>query len=155
MKAHWLTVLTVSLYAAMSAGICVAQATDGSAKDFPRKPIRILVGFAPGGLPDIAARIIAEPLSVALKQPVVVENRPGAGATIAARLVADSEADGHTLLSVTSAHAAAPALYAKLSFDPARDFSGVALFGTNTMLLIGSPSLGVKSVADLLSLPQA
>ncbi|MGB5082885.1 MAG: tripartite tricarboxylate transporter substrate binding protein [Burkholderiales bacterium] len=155
MKTHWLTVLTVSLYAAMSSGICGAQAPDDSAKDFPSGPIRILVGFAPGGLPDIAARIVAGPLSVALKQPVFVENRPGAGATIAAKIVADSRADGQTLLSVTSAHAAAPALYAKLSYDPARDFAGVAMFGTNTMLLIASPSLGVKSVPELIALSKA
>jgi len=154
MKTHWLTVLAVSLYAMTSPGTCGAQASD-SAKDFPSGPIRILVGFAPGGLPDIAARIVAEPLSAALKQPVVVENKPGAGATIAAKMVADSKPDGHTLLSVTSAHAAAPVLYAKLSYDPAGDFAGVAMFGTNTMLLIASPSLGVKSVQELVALAKA
>ena len=154
MKVRWSTV-TLSLCAALAAENGAAQSSGPPAQAYPTKPIRIVVGFAPGGLPDIAARAIAEQLSPILKQPLVVENRPGAGGTLAAQLVARAEPDGHTLLCVTAAHAAAPALYAKLPYDAARDFAGVSLLGTNPMLLIAAASLGVKSIADLIALAKA
>lgn len=155
MRTHRPAVAAFWLCAAFAAMPCSAQTGASSAQAYPSRPIRIVVGFAPGGLPDISARLVAEQLSAAVKHPVVVENRPGAGGTIAARLVARAEPDGHTLLSVTSAHAAAPALYSKLGYDASRDFAAVSLLGTNPMLLVAAPSLGIKSVADLVKLAKS
>ena len=125
------------------------------AQAYPTKPVRILVGFSPGGVPDIAARIIAQKLAEGWKQPVLVENRLGAGSNIAAQAVAAAPPDGYTLLSVSSAHAIAPAIYPKLGFDVLRDFSGITLTATGPALLIVSPKLGVKNVAELIALARS
>src|SRR5919202_6525269 len=94
-------------------------------ESYPSRPVRILVGFSPGGGPDLTARHIAQKLGAELKQPVIVENRPGAGGTLAAAMVARAPADGYTLLSVSSAHAAAAAIYPKLAYDTLKDLAGV------------------------------
>ena len=125
------------------------------AQAYPAKPIRILVGFTPGGVPDIAARLIAQKLSESWKQAVLVENRLGAGSNIAAQAVAGAAPDGYTLLSVSSAHAISPAIYPKLPFDTLKDFAGITLTATAPALLIVSPTLGVKSVAELIALAKA
>jgi tripartite-type tricarboxylate transporter receptor subunit TctC len=125
------------------------------AQTYPSKPVRILVGFSPGGVPDIAARILSQKLSETWKQPVTVENRLGAGSNIAAQSVAAAAPDGYTLLSVSSAHAIAPAIYPKLGFDAVRDFSGITLTATGPALLIVSPKLGVKNVAELIALAKS
>ena len=125
------------------------------AQAFPSKPVRILVGFSPGGVPDIAARILSQKLSESWKQPVTVENRLGAGSNIAAQAVATASPDGYTLLSVSSAHAIAPAIYPKLGFDAIKDFSGITLTATGPALLIVSPKLGVKNVAELIALAKS
>jgi tripartite-type tricarboxylate transporter receptor subunit TctC len=124
-------------------------------QDYPAKPIRIVVGFTPGGGPDITARYIAQKLSESLKQQVLVENRPGAGGTIAAGQVAQAAPDGHTLLSVSSAHAVAPAIYAKLPYDPHKDFAGVTLSAVSKYVLVVSPSLGTKTLQELLAMAKA
>ena len=145
--------------AALAAAVAIAAhaqtASTDPAADYPAKPIRIIVGFTPGGGPDITARYIAQKLSDSWKQQVVVENRPGAGGTIAAGFVANATADGYTLLSVSSAHAVAPAIYAKLPYDTTRDLAGVTLTATSKYLLVVPPSLGVKSVGDLLAMARA
>ena len=123
-----------------------------SAAIFPRKPIRIVVGFTPGGGPDITARFVAQKLTEAWQQQVVVDNRPGAGGTIGAGLVASANPDGYTLLSVSSAHAVAPAIYAKLPYDTRRDFAGITLSAASKYLLVVAPSLGARSVKDLLAM---
>jgi tripartite-type tricarboxylate transporter receptor subunit TctC len=125
------------------------------AQTYPSKPVRILVGFSPGGVPDIAARILSQKLSETWKQPVTVENRLGAGSNIAAQAVAGAAPDGYTLLSVSSAHAIAPAIYPKLGFDAVRDFSGITLTATGPALLIVSPKLGVKNVAEMIALAKS
>ena len=122
---------------------------------FPSRTVTLVVGFSPGGLPDIAARLLAPALSDAWKQQVIVENRPGAGSAVAARMVATGNADGHTILSTTAAHSAAPALYAKLGYDPAADFSGVALVGTTPLLLVTGPNSSLKTLADLIAQAKA
>jgi tripartite-type tricarboxylate transporter receptor subunit TctC len=139
----------VFLVAALAAAPALAQS------DYPSKPIRIFVGFTPGGGPDITARYIAQKLSEAWKQQVVVENRPGAGGTIAASQVALAAPDGYTLLSVSSAHAVAPAIYARLPYDPQKDFAGVTLSAVSKYLLVVSPSLGAKTLQDLLGMAKA
>src|SRR5262245_18973865 len=120
-----------------------------ASQDFPSRPLRIVVGFTPGGGPDITARHIAQKLGENLKQQVVVENRPGAGGTLAAAQVARDAPDGHTLLSVSSAHAAAAALYAKLPYEP-RDLAGVIQTGSSKYVLVVAPSLKINSLNQLL-----
>ena len=127
----------------------------GEAADYPAKPIRIVVGFTPGGGPDITARHIAQKLGEAWKQQVLVENRPGAGGTLAAGMVARAPADGYMLLSVSSAHAIAAALYAKLPYDTFADLSGVTLTASSKYVLVVPPSLGIRKVSELLAAAKA
>jgi len=144
------TVLFSFTAAAMT--LAAPAAAAASADSFPQKPIRIVVGFTPGGGPDITARYIALKLSESWKQSVVVDNRPGAGGTIAAKTVAGANPDGYTLLSVSSAHAVAPAIYEKLPYDTRKDLAGITLSANSKYLLVTAPSLGVKSLKDLLAL---
>jgi tripartite-type tricarboxylate transporter receptor subunit TctC len=122
---------------------------------YPQKPVKILVGFTPGGVPDIAARLLAQKWSDQWKQAVTVENRLGAGSNVAAQVLSQSAPDGYTLLSISSAHAIAPAIYSKLSFDPQKDFSGISLTATGPALVIVSPQLGVNTLAELIALARA
>jgi len=123
--------------------------------DYPNRPLRISVGLTPGGGPDITARHIAQRLSETFKQPVVVENKVGAGGTVAAGMVARSPADGYTLLSVTSAHAAGPAIYSKLAYDTLKDFAGVTQTAWSKYVLVAAPALGARSLAELLAAARA
>ena len=132
-----------------------AQVQGESAADYPSKPIRIVVGFTPGGGPDITARYIAQKLGESWKQQVLVENRPGAGGTVAAGMVARAAADGYTLLSVSSAHAIAAAIYPKLPYDTFADLSGVTLTATSKYVLVVPPFLHVKSVSELVAAAKA
>jgi tripartite-type tricarboxylate transporter receptor subunit TctC len=122
----------------------------------PTKPVRIVVPFSPGGQPDIVARALADPLSKALGQPVVVENRPGAGGNIAAEVVAKSAPDGYTLLMGTNGPlAVSPALYKSLPYDPLRDFAPITLVGTAPNLIAVNPALGVASLRELVAKAKA
>src|SRR5262252_9032179 len=140
------TVLALALLASIPA---LAQ------QDYPTRPIHILVGFTPGGGPDITARWIAQKLGDAWKQQVLVENRPGAGGTVAAGTVARAAPDGYTLLSVSSAHAVAPAIYPKLPYDTFKDLAGITQTASSSYILVVPPSLGVKSVRELIALAKA
>lgn len=122
---------------------------------WPEKPIRILLGFAPGGGSDILLRTFTPALAEALGQPVVVENRPGAGANIAMQAVAQAAPDGYTLLMGTPGLATNGALYGNLGFDPIKDFAPVALVGSVQNVLIVRPSLAVNSVAELIAFARA
>jgi tripartite-type tricarboxylate transporter receptor subunit TctC len=123
--------------------------------DYPSRPLRIVVGFTPGGGPDITARHIAQRLTERLKQQVIVENRPGAGGTVAAGMVARSAPDGYTLLSVSTAHAAGAAIYSKLPYDTLKDLAGITETASSKYLLVVPPSLGVKSVNELIAAAKA
>jgi len=123
--------------------------------DYPSRPIHILVGFTPGGGPDITARWIAQKLGEAWKQQVIVENRPGAGGTVAAGTVARAVPDGTTLLSVSSAHAVAAAIYPKLPYDTFKDLAGITETASSSYVLVAPPALGVRSVKDLIALAKA
>jgi len=125
------------------------------AGDYPSRPIHILVGFTPGGGPDITARWIAQKLGDAWKQQVVVDNRPGAGGTIAAGTVARAAPDGYTLLSVSSAHAVAAAIYPKLPYDTVKDLSGITETASSCYVLVAAPSLGIHSVRELVAAAKA
>jgi tripartite-type tricarboxylate transporter receptor subunit TctC len=122
---------------------------------YPNRPLRIMVGFSPGGGPDVTARHIAQKLGEILKQPVLVENRPGAGGTVAAAMVARAPADGYTLLSVSSAHAAAAAIYAKLPYDTLKDFAGITQTAVSKYVLVAAPSSGIRSVKELVQRSRA
>ncbi len=131
-----------------------AQKADPAA-GFPQRPIRIVVGFTPGGQPDIYARLIQPRLSEALRQQIVVDNRPGAGSIIGTQIVVDATPDGHTLLSVSSAHVTSPAVRAKMPYDILKDLSGVSLTANATYVLAAAPALNVKNVQDLIALARA
>lgn len=119
------------------------------AQQWPAKPIRAIVPFGPGSTIDIIGRIVLEPLSAALGQPIVVENRGGAGGSIGSAAVAKADPDGYTLLIHASAHSAAPAVYPKLTYDASRDFAGVAIFGTVPNVTVISPAKGIKTLREL------
>jgi tripartite-type tricarboxylate transporter receptor subunit TctC len=122
---------------------------------YPNRPIRLIVGFTPGGGVDINARLVASRLTEYLGQPTVVENRSGAGTNIANELVAKAAPDGYTLLFTSGALAVNMALYRKLPFDALRDFAPVSIFSESPNLLVVSSRMPAKDVAELLALARA
>lgn len=135
------------------AGIGAALAPPAFAQDkFPSKPVKIVVPFVAGSQVDLVAREIGRKLQDSWGQTVVVENRVGAGGTIGSRVVATADADGHTLLLTSASHAINQTLYKKLPYDALRDFVGVTFCTSVPNVLVVAPSLGVKSVPELLSL---
>lgn len=143
------TIIASGLAVAMFPGLAYAQQT------FPTKPIRLVVAFSAGGTPDTLARLLGPKMSEAWKQPVVVENRPGASGMIAAAIVAQAPPDGYTLLATSPAFAITAALHSNLPYDPLKDFTGVAQIGYGTTALVVAPSLGVKSVKEFIALAHA
>jgi tripartite-type tricarboxylate transporter receptor subunit TctC len=139
---------------AIAAGIISLAAPDAAyaQQKFPSRPVRIVVPFTPGSATDISARMIAPRLGERWGQPVIIENRAGAGGTLAAAAVAQATPDGHTLLLVSAAFAIGAVLNANLPYDPLKDFTGVTQIGTTSGLLAASPALGVKSVKELIAL---
>ena len=137
-------------------GAALALALPASAEWQPTRAVKIVVPFSPGGQPDVVARALAEPVSKALGQPVIVENRPGAGGNIAADLVAKSAPDGHTLLIGTNGPLAlSVVVYPSIPYDPLRDFAPVTLVGASPNLIAVHPSLGVSSVKELVALAKS
>ena len=141
------------------ASLCVAallQAGAASAQAWPTKSIRLMVPFPPGGSTDIVARIVAQKLGERLGQPLVIENRGGAGGTIGTALIAKSAPDGYNLaIASTSTHVVAPGVYAKLEYDPIKDFAPVGLMAISPYLLVVNPSVQAKSVRELVALAKA
>jgi tripartite-type tricarboxylate transporter receptor subunit TctC len=130
-----------------------AAALDGAlAQSYPSGPVRMMVGFPPGGVADILARIVGPKLSDSLGQPVVVENRPGASSNIAAEAVSRAASDGHTLFVFSTANAVNVSLYSKLSYDPVKDFAPVSLLASMANLLVVHPSIPAQSVRELIAL---
>jgi tripartite-type tricarboxylate transporter receptor subunit TctC len=125
--------------------------TAALAQDYPNRPLRFIVPYPPGALTDVLARLIGERLGTALKQPVVVENRAGAGTLLGADIVAKAPADGYTLLMATSTTLGiSPAIYAKPAIDPVKDFAPVALVGSVNFFLVTSPSFPAKNVREFI-----
>jgi tripartite-type tricarboxylate transporter receptor subunit TctC len=139
------------LLPALGLGLASFEAT---AQTWPTKPLKAIVPFAAGTITDIVPRVVFEQLSTHLGKSIIVENRPGAGGTSAAGLVAKADADGYTVLVNSSAHTIAPALYPSLSYDPARDFSAVVPLGIVPSVLIVSPAK-FKSIAEFVSAAKA
>jgi tripartite-type tricarboxylate transporter receptor subunit TctC len=127
-----------------------------AADDYPSKPITLVAIFGPGSASDTICRVLAQPLSIALKQTVIVEHRPGANGTLAAVYVARSAPDGHTLMLATNSPlSAAPFLMKNLSFDPVSDFTPVTRVGSYTLMLVLNPSVPAKSVKELIDYAKA
>ncbi len=137
---------------ALIAGVVVAAGAPAAAQDFPQKPIHIVVPFAAGGSPDIIARVLGEELGSAFGQNVVIENRGGAGGSIAAHYVLDQPADGHTLFFGTTGNLATnKVLFKKLKFDPETDFMPVTVMYASCNVLIVAANSPIKSIADLVA----
>ena len=122
---------------------------------FPSRPLRVIVPFTPGSVTDVMARSVSDKLAANLGQPVVVENRPGAGGTIGIAQVAKSAPDGYTLVVVSAGYAVNPVIYANLPYDSAKDLAGVIPLGNLPSVLFVSPAIGVKSVQELIALAKA
>lgn len=131
--------------------LLVASSQLGQAQQYPAKPLRMLVGYSAGGGADALARLIAAKMADGLGQQVLVENRPGAGATIAAAAVASSPADGYTIFFADTALLIAPAIYQKLSFDPVKSFAPVSGACTTPLVIAVNNEVKAASVAELIS----
>jgi tripartite-type tricarboxylate transporter receptor subunit TctC len=135
--------------------LAIAFSTSVLAQAYPSKPIRIIVPFTPGSATDVMGRIVGERLNAAWGQPVVVENKPGAGGTIGIRETARAEPDGYTLVLVSSGHAVNHVLYKDLGYDTLKDFAAVAMLGSLPSVLIVPPTLPVNSVKELVAMLKA
>jgi tripartite-type tricarboxylate transporter receptor subunit TctC len=128
---------------------------DALAQTWPSKPIRAIIPFAAGSATDVVPRVVFEPLFARLGQPIVVENRGGAGTTIGAALVAKAEADGYTLLATSSAHTLVPTVYPSAPYDTAADFAAVVSLGSSPNVLVVSPAKDFKTAQDLVAAAKA
>ena len=133
---------------ALGAGTCAAQT-------YPNRTVRIVVGFTPGGVTDIVARLLAPRLASAMGQSFVVDNRAGADGLIASELISKADGDGHTIYVATSAHAVNPSLYKNHPFDALKDFAHVTLIGDVPNIIVVNTSLPVKSVRDFVEMAKA
>lgn len=150
------TALLGATVAALAATVCVPAQARSEREEYPERPIRLLVGFAPGGGADTAARAIGQKLSESLGHQVVVDNRPGAAGNVAANIVAHASPDGHTLLMATTAALAInPALYGNLPFDPLRDFAPITRAVSATNVLLVHPEVRAYNVRELIELAKA
>lgn len=125
------------------------------AAGYPERPIKIIVPFAPGGPTDIMARVLGTYLGQALGGTIVVENRPGGGGNIGIGLAGHAEPDGYTLLITSSAFVVNPGLYARIPYDPDKDFAAIAELGTSPNVILVDPKLGINSVAELIARAKA
>jgi tripartite-type tricarboxylate transporter receptor subunit TctC len=143
------------LFNIATAAVMVAVTGAVSAQTWPTKAVRIIVPFTPGSGTDIVACSVSDKLAIAFGQPVVVENRAGAGSTIGAAMVAKADPDGHTILVNSSSHTVAPHTYSNLSYDTLRDLSGITPLAALPNVLIIAPSKGIKNVQELVALAKS
>lgn len=140
------------------AGLAVAlvfTAASAYAQGYPTKPVRFIVPFAPGGGTDTLTRILAQKLTETMGQPVIVDNRPGAGGTIGTDIVAKASPDGYTLAMVISSHAINPSLYSKLPYDTTRDFAPVILVDVSPRIMVVHPSIAAATLKDFIAAAKA
>ncbi|MES2563187.1 MAG: tripartite tricarboxylate transporter substrate binding protein [Pseudomonadota bacterium] len=135
---------------ALLSGIAACSTTTVGAAEYPTRPIRYLVGFAPGGINDIMARIVGQKLTELWGQQVIVDNRPGAGGNVAAGLLARTNADGYTFMNVSTAHAISQTLYTKLDYSLERDLTPVVALGNSPLIMVINTGLPAKTVAELI-----
>jgi tripartite-type tricarboxylate transporter receptor subunit TctC len=149
------TARTIALAGAAALTALPAARGADVAASYPEKPIRVVIGFSPGGVVDVSVRIIGQKLNEVWKQQVIADNRAGAGGMIAAQIAANANPDGYTLLSISASHIITPAIYAKVPYDTLKDFAGITTTVMVPSVLAVSPSLGVKSVKDLVAMAKA
>jgi tripartite-type tricarboxylate transporter receptor subunit TctC len=143
------------LAAALALLLAAAAPDHAAAETYPSRSVRLIVPFPPGGAADILARLIGGKISEQMGQPVVVENRPGAGGTLGADAAAKSPPDGYTILHNTNGAAIAPALYRTLPFDTAKDFAPVTQIVASNLVLVAGPKSGITSMQELLTRARA
>ena len=144
----------ISMAAAVAA-LVLGSGCEVSAQNYPTRPLRVVVPYAAGGSTDVLARMVGQKLTEALGQPVVIDNRPGAGTLIATEIVARAGPDGHTLLMATPPLAVAPALFQKVPFDISRDFAAVTNIAATSNVLVVHPSMPAQTVKELVVLAKA
>ncbi len=143
-------------FTAASLALLAVLASAAAAQSYPSKPVRIIVMYGPGSTIDIMARLIAPKLTEALGQPVIVENRAGAGGAIGMDMAAKAPPDGHTLtIGATGPSVTNPLLYPKTPFDPLRDFAYISLIATGPAVIAVHPSIPAKTLKDLVALAKA
>ena len=140
-----------SVFCAALIGLTAALAAVANAADYPTRPIRYVVAFAPGGINDILARIVGQKLNEVWGQPVIVDNRPGAGGNLAAGIVARSTPGGYTFMNISTAHTISQTLYTKLDYSLARDLTPVVVLGISPLIMVVNAGVPVKNVADLVA----
>jgi tripartite-type tricarboxylate transporter receptor subunit TctC len=144
------------IHAAAGLALLVSPLPAVAQADYPSKPIRLIIGFPPGGSTDIVGRIVAQKLSERLGQQVVVENRGGAGGTIGADAAAKAAPDGYTLtVGTTSTHAVAPGAYSKLPYDPIKNFTPISLVAITPYLLVVNPQVPATTLAEFVTLAKS
>jgi tripartite-type tricarboxylate transporter receptor subunit TctC len=145
------------LFAFVLAGLAALWGvTPAGAQTYPNKPITFIIGFAPGGPSDVMARILTKKMEEILKQPVIIENRPGAGGSVAGTMVAHAAPDGYTVLLATGSLLSINiSLYKTLGYDPVKDFEPISMLGTQTNVLYTHPSVKAKTLAELIALIKA
>ena len=129
--------------------VLAAVAAAASAADYPARPIRYVVAFAPGGINDILARIVGQKLNEAWGQPVIVDNRPGAGGNLGADLVAKSTPDGYTIMNISTAHTISQTLYTRLNYNLERDLTPVVVLGISPLIMVVNAGIPAKNVTEL------
>ena len=145
--------LATSAKAALA--LAMPWSTGAQAANYPDKPIRFLVPYPPGGGTDVIARIVQERFQSALGQPIIIENKGGAGGSVGTELAARAAPDGHTILFTLSSHTINPAIFPKLSFDTVKDFEPIGTVASLPQILVANPRLPVNTIAELVALAKA
>ena len=136
--------------------IALVISFNGQAQSYPNQPIRLVIPFAAGGPSDVLARGFSQKLGESLGQPIIIDNKPGAGTNLAAEFVAKSKADGYTIfLMMVGTQAINETLYKKLSYNTIKDFSPISLVASSSLMLVANPSVPVKNVSDLIAYSKA
>ena len=138
----------------VAAALCSQQANAAEAS-YPTKPIRVIIGFPPAGAADIFARLVGQKLAETWGQPVVIDNRPGAGSTIGSEIAANATPDGHTLMAVSASYATSAGLYKKLNYHPINSFAPITMIVSNANLLLAHPSVPAKSAKEIIAVAKA
>lgn len=149
-------VLKTMILTLWCAAAAVTAVSSANAQSYPNRPVRLIVPYAPGGGSDTTSRIMSQRLAEVLGQQIVIDNRPGAGTIIGAELAAKSPPDGYTLFSgITGTMAINPSIYAKLPYDPVKDFAPIAMIAIGPNVLVVHPSVPAKNVSELIALAKA